>query len=360
MSIWSTAPVASAQTRHSLLPYQLKRTIPLNFSSWCYDAWAAQSGERGDTLALADAANGQVDLINPQSWRVTPVGSGHFAGPAGCPHFDFSQMGPSAVAYDQENRIWASDGDSTVKVFSATPDHRLLTTLATGNFFRTDSIAFDPASQTMLVVNPSDNFVTLWSTRTLTQLSRLDFAVSNILGKAIWEGNGQYLMTIVAGGRTGVNELTVANQQLVVTNTWFLPGTCAVTKGLAVSAGHQAVIGCGVGTGPASAWHLNLTTSKITQITLPPGTTRADLVSEANCVFAITAYSDPNTPGHVVLVDPRGAMLQDIEVAPMAHSVFLWGKYLLIPEIGVGLAVYERRTASSPGFRCSGQTGNRM
>src|SRR5580700_2369977 len=92
---------------------------------------------------LADRTNKAVDVFNTATNTlnmlagVTPAGQSVFKGnvPGGV-------AGPNGVFTVRGREIWASDGDSTVKVLSMATG-QLMTTIYTGGQFRVDGICYD-------------------------------------------------------------------------------------------------------------------------------------------------------------------------------------------------------------------------
>jgi len=116
---------------------------------------------------LSDRTNAGVDVIDTRTNRFLEriTGDslvGEFAGQ----HASNNFSGPNGVAPADFGRIWAGDGDSTVKImdqFTA----RVVRTISTGGTARANEMSYDPRDHIMLVSNEADTppFITLISTR---------------------------------------------------------------------------------------------------------------------------------------------------------------------------------------------------
>ncbi|MEO7019372.1 MAG: hypothetical protein ABI234_04405, partial [Ktedonobacteraceae bacterium] len=160
----ATVPAHRVQMRH----YQLVAHMPLTSS--CFDTLTTSSQDRD--IYLADASNRQVDVLDLFSMTMErPIGTHQFAGEGGCRQFEFSHMGPSGLLFDTEQRLWVSDGDSTIKLFSR--QGHVLAKIATGGQDRVDSLAFARSKDVVLAVNADDPraFVSLIDTHTLRILA---------------------------------------------------------------------------------------------------------------------------------------------------------------------------------------------
>ncbi len=111
---------------------------------------------------LTDRSNKAIDIIDTQADRflsrvtgfVGVTGSGSTSGPQG------------VVTTDEGTRVWASDGDSTVKVIDLAAG-KIVDSISTGGKHRVGELAYDARDKVVLATNPSDKpqFVTLISTR---------------------------------------------------------------------------------------------------------------------------------------------------------------------------------------------------
>ncbi len=119
---------------------------------------------------LADRSNNSVDIVDGKTLKVSAQVRG-FAGVPANKNTDVA--GPNGVL-TVGDEVWASDGDSTVKVIDLRT-RKIVDTIRTGGKKRADEMAYDPKHHILLVANDADDppFVTLISTR----------AAHKILGK---------------------------------------------------------------------------------------------------------------------------------------------------------------------------------
>jgi hypothetical protein len=118
-------------------------------------------------VLLSDDSNtfggitGEVDAWSTVTNAFVGGMSGGFTGVTGFPG-SFDQLGPSGVLVDDHGRIWAGNGDGTVKV-GLESSMTEIASVSTGSTHRADEIAFDPVHQRILVTNPSESppFVTV-------------------------------------------------------------------------------------------------------------------------------------------------------------------------------------------------------
>ncbi len=310
------------QMRH----YQPVARLPL--SSSCFDTMTSQ----GDDLYLADASNRQVDVLDFSSMTMKhPIGTNEFSGEAGCHQFDFSHMGPNNLLLDAEQRLWASDGNSTIKVFSR--QGHVLAKIATGGQARVDSLAFARNKGVILAVNADDPyaFVSLIDVHSLHILSTV---ATPGAGQAVWDGTHQrFLLAETNGSTSGLAVFEVAHQSLQQTHFWPLPLSCQ-PAGVVLGAPEQVLVGCSNG----GAFIIS---AKNGAIQAQIHSSAIDLVSYSAGRYALATYTGPTTPGAVLLVDSVGTIVQRIVTAPLSHAVFQTGSYLVVPETGVGLLVYR-------------------
>ena len=116
---------------------------------------------------LSDRSNAGIDVFDTASNRfLTRIAGnarlGQFAGQKASN--DFS--GPNGVSPAEPGRLWAGDGDSTVKVMDLRTG-QVVNSIGTGGTARANELSYDPDDHIMLVANEADKppFVSLLSTR---------------------------------------------------------------------------------------------------------------------------------------------------------------------------------------------------
>jgi hypothetical protein len=140
---------------------------------------------------LADRTNKAIDVFNTATNTftmfagVSPTGQSVFrgvvTGVAGV-------NGPNGVMTVRNRRIWASDGDSTVKVLSVTTGG-LLATISTGGQFRVDGICYAP----LPAGNPNIGVAFAVNNReSPPYMTAISVRYRTILGKIYFNGVSQF------------------------------------------------------------------------------------------------------------------------------------------------------------------------
>src|SRR5947207_7332792 len=137
---------------------------------WAFDISYVDDQSQVDYLA--DASNSSVDLIDTRTNTLI----GQIGGFRGF-HGSRETQGPGGVLVDDLGQLWASDGDSTVKLIDLT-SRTIVATLSTGGVKRADELAYDPQDQLLLVTNGSEAvpFATFISVTKRAIVGKLVFA----------------------------------------------------------------------------------------------------------------------------------------------------------------------------------------
>jgi len=121
---------------------------------------------------ISDRLSAGVDVFDANNdFYLGTFGAGQFTGAGtGTP-----TRGPNGVLVDNNNQIWAGDGNSTVKV--GTLATGITHTIPTGGTARADELGFDPADHLVAVGNDREPvpFLTFISTDTFTVVAHLFF-----------------------------------------------------------------------------------------------------------------------------------------------------------------------------------------
>ena len=231
---------------------------------------------------LGDRTHNAVDVvstgISPPNTFVKFVGQGLFAGAVsaatctgkgGGPN-DCS--GPNGVITTNNNELWASDGDSTVKVFDLTATTKPPITISTGGKFRGDEMCFNPDDQQIMVANNSQGenngpFATIISVKSHKIVKQIPFDGSKG-GPVATNGAEQCSYSRVTERfditLPGVNNPDDGTGALVVINPEdlddkkkliekvfnFKKTDCDTPQGTAVGPDFQLLIGCNGGMVP--------------------------------------------------------------------------------------------------------------
>lgn len=131
--------------------------------------------DQSQVYYLADAGNASVDLIDTR----TDMLIGQIGGFRGF-HGSRDTQGSGGMLMDDLGQLWASDGDSAVKVLDLL-SHTIIATLHTGATKRADEMAYDPQDQLLVVTNGSE---------TVPFVTFIPVPKRAIVGKLVFEGAG--------------------------------------------------------------------------------------------------------------------------------------------------------------------------
>ena len=199
---------------------------------------------------LADRTNAGIDVIDTASNRFLI----RFTGVPGVSGFAGQQAsndvsGPNGVAVAGSGRVWAGDGDSTIKIIDIF-DGAVAKVLSTGGTARVDSLALDPARQIMLAVNDADSppFISLVSARTGHErvLARITFdnATNGIEGVVYNPRNGLFYVNLPQlGPDQTMGGVAVIDPVAASVVTTFPVTNCQPT-GLALGPRRNLLLGC--------------------------------------------------------------------------------------------------------------------
>ena len=219
---------------------------------------------------LGDRTHNAVDVLNTSSPPTFAmfIGRGLFQGsvPAatctargGGPN-DCS--GPNGVLTVNHKQVWASDGNSTVKVFDLfNPGAPPTAVINTGGQFRGDEMCFDPAEQLVMVSNNSQGestgpFASIIETSTYTIVKKIFFDGTNGSPKATNGAEqcsysprtGKFYITLpgVHNPDDGTGAvLVIGAQSLSIEQVFNFRNTvCDTPQGTAVGPGFQLLVGC--------------------------------------------------------------------------------------------------------------------
>ena len=199
---------------------------------------------------LADRSNAGIDVIDTVSNRFVMRVTGNprvgtFAGQKA----SNDVSGPNGVTSAGLGRVWAGDGDSTIKVIDIL-DGTVVKTISTGGTARVDSVVLDPRRQVILAVNDADSppFVTLLSSRAGDErvLARITFdTATNGIESAVYNPrNGLFYLNLPQLGPDqtmgGVAVIDPVTAKVVTT---FPVSNCQPT-GLALGPRRNLLLGC--------------------------------------------------------------------------------------------------------------------
>ena len=208
---------------------------------------------------FSDRSNAGIDVFDTRTDRflIRVTGNatvGQFAGQQASN--DFS--GPNGVSDAGFGRIWAGDGDSTVKIidlFAA----RVVKSVSTGGTARANEMSYDPRDHVMLVANQADQppFISLISTLPGSEhvLSRITFqtATAGIQSSTYNPRNGLFYVNVPQlGDDSTKGEVAVVDPLRRAVVTTFPVNNCQAV-GMALGPSRNLLLGCSTLTNSAAS-----------------------------------------------------------------------------------------------------------
>jgi DNA-binding beta-propeller fold protein YncE len=300
---------------------------------WAFDI--SYVDDQNQVYYLADASNASVDLIDTR----TDTLIGQIGGFRGF-HGSRETQGPGGVLVDDLGQLWASDGDSTVKVIDLS-SRTIVATLNTGGTRRADEMAYDPQDQLLLVTNGSEAvpFATFIS---VTKRA--------IVGKLVFAGGSGGLEAPVFDAQTHRFYLSVpANKQE--------PGGAVavvdpLTQRLISEYPLPACDPSGIALDPATQELLLGCSGHPVIISALNGQVEATILQTSGCDevwynrgnqrFYLAAFTNPSGPVLSVVDAATGTWVENVATVKKAHSVAVdpLTNHIFVPETGRGIVVY--------------------
>lgn len=274
---------------------------------------------------LADRSNKAVDIVD----GATGSFIGQITGFVGVPEDkDTDMSGPNGVL-SIGNELWASDGDSTVKVIDL-KSKTIVDTIHTGGRKRSDEMAYDPKDHIFLVANDADDppFVTLISTQPGHKILNkvvINDATDGIEQPIYYAPRGIFLMSIpeLKGDKSTGGIAMIDPLKGKVTNVMEV-SDCA-PAGLARGPSHNLVIGCSAGGKESKLKPVTLVVNGDSGavVAMIPDIGTADEVaySAKNGQYYITGRQMPNGSVLGVIDAKTNTLTQIIPTGGNTHSV---------------------------------------
>jgi hypothetical protein len=280
---------------------------------------------------ITDRSNAGVDVIdalhNRFLVRITGNAAvGQFAGAQS----NLETSGPNAVASAEFGRLWASDGDSTIKIIDLFR-LRVIKSVSTGGTARVDGITYDPRDHILIASNNADTppFVTLISTRPGQErvLARITFdtALNGVEGLVYNPANGLFYVSLPQLGadqtKGGIAVIDPVSAKVVTT----FPTSNCQGAGLALGPRRNLLLGCALANTaavtPLATQVIDDFSGAVTATI--PQVSGSDQVSydPANQTYYLAARDNPG--GSVLgVIDARtNAFVGNVPTGKGAHSV---------------------------------------
>jgi hypothetical protein len=302
---------------------------------WAFDISFVDDQSQVDYLA--DASNASVDMIDTR----TDTLIGQIGGFRGF-HGSRETQGPGGVLVDDLGQLWASDGDSTVKVIDLS-SRTIVATLHTGGAKRADEMAYDLQDQLLLVTNGSEAvpFATFISVTKRAIVGKLVFvgADGGLEAPVFDAQTHRFYLSLPANKRYPGGAVAVVDpltQQLV--KEYPLPA--CDPSGIALDPTTQELL-LGCSGHPVIVSALNgqvvatiLQTSGCDEVWYNRGDRR----------FYLAAFTNPSGPVLSVVDATTGAWVENVPTVKKAHSVAVdpLTDHIFVPETGRGIVVYAQ------------------
>ncbi len=151
--------------------------------------------------------------------------------------------GPNVVAVVQ-NQLWASDGDSTVKVIDIS-SRTVTAVLKTNGLKRADNVIYDPDDNVVLVANKNETtpFVTFFNASTQAIVGTLQIPSTQLDGALYDPVQKKFLIAATATTANPGGEIDVIDPKAFTASARFGVTGC-LPGGLAVSPSERLLVGC--------------------------------------------------------------------------------------------------------------------
>ena len=302
---------------------------------WAFDISFVD--DQSQIYYLADASNASVDLIDTRTNTLI----GQIGGFRGF-HGSRETQGPGGVLVDDLGQLWASDGDSTVKLIDLS-SRTIVATLQTGGAKRADEMAFDPQDQLLIVTNGSEAvpFSTFISVTRRAIVGKLVFAdASGGIEAPVFDAQThRFYLSVPANKQYPGGAVAVVDpltQRLV--KEYPLPA--CDPSGIALDPttqelllgclGHPVIISALNGQVEATI----LQTSGCDEVWYNRGDQR----------FYLAAFTNPTGPVLSVVDVATDTWVENLATVQKAHSVAVdpLTNHIFVPETGRGIVVYAQ------------------
>ncbi len=291
--------------------------------------------DQSQVYYLADVSLASVDMIDTRTNTLI----GQIGGFRGF-HGSIDTQGPGGVLVDDLGQLWASDGESTVKVIDLL-SRTIIATLDTGGTKRADEMAYDPQNQLLLVTNGSEAgpFVTFISVTRHAIVGKLVFPDgSGGLEAPVFDAQTHlFYLSVPANKRNPGGAVAVVDplsEQLV--REYSLPA--CDPSGIALDPTTQDLfLGCSGHPVLVSA----LTGQVLTTILQTSGCDEV-WYNRGDQRFYLAAFTNPSGPVLSVVDANTGAWVENVPTAKKSHSVAVdpLTNHIFVPESGRGIVVF--------------------
>ncbi len=239
-SATSAAPTAAPTPSPSPSPakYGKIATIDVPGMTVSFDFTALDTATK--TLYLADRTTNGVDIISLANEKYVSTITGF----VGVRKSDDS--GPNGLKLIPElKQLWATDGDSTVKVIDLTTN-KVIDTIKTGGKKRGDDLGYDPKDKIVMVANDGEDppFLTFISTTDRKILGKLPMPGAGGLEGMLWDDTkGVFWQSVPTSKANPGGELDLVDPKAMKVTQVYPVQNC-YPHGIAFGPSNQLVLGC--------------------------------------------------------------------------------------------------------------------
>ncbi len=281
---------------------------------------------RGNFYYLADRSNAGIDIFDVRRNAF----EGRICGFTGFdPAIGTSTAGPNGVVViDSRNELWASDGDSTVKVIDL-ESRQIVSTISTGGEKRADEMAYDPRNQIMMVANNADAipFVTFIDVRTRTVMGEpllLSDTTADGLEQPVWHApSGKFLLAVPETPTNPNGEIKVVDPiERVVTAVFPIDfgGRRCSPHGLVLGPRDEMLVGCSRAGVDLGTVIMNASTGALVTVIAEVGASDQVWFNPADDNYYLGARN--MVPPVLGIIDSEtNTWVQNVPTTPAAHSV---------------------------------------
>jgi hypothetical protein len=286
-------------------------------------SWVDESGNK---YYLADRSNAAIDIFDAR----TNAFEGRVGGFTG---FNPAQGTPTAgpngvVVIDSRNELWASDGDSTVKVIDL-QSRQIVAVISTGGVKRADEMAYDPRDQIMLVANNADPipFLTFISTQTRQLIGgklMLPDTTADGIEQPVWHAaSGRFLLAVPETPMNPQGEIKVVDpltRQVTKVFPINFGGKACSPHGLTLGPRDEMLVGCSRAGANLGTVIMNSSTGATVKIFTEVGASDQVWFNESDRKYYLGARNMV-PPRLGVIESEDNSFVQNVQTTPAAHSV---------------------------------------
>ena len=238
----------------------------------------ADVDQKTERLFVSDRSNLGVDVVDAENdvyiGRISSNAAGtlHFAGLTS----PSTHEGPNGVVATADKKVWAADGDSSVKVLDLDPKSptylKIIASVSTANLSsvsactggpagtcnRADEIAYDPADHVIMVINDEPTSIQPYATFINSDfpynvLGQINFAAQGVvatggLEQPAWDAAAHvFLQTLPKVNSAGTGAIAAINPKtFAVEGVLSLAGFNCSPTGEALGKNQHLIVACGI------------------------------------------------------------------------------------------------------------------